>query len=75
MARSVTISSKGQVTLPKSLRERHHLMQGEVALVLDSPDGILIRHGRPTLRGMLKGRLDSTSFEKDLAKLRREWAL
>jgi AbrB family looped-hinge helix DNA binding protein len=75
MARSVTITSKGQVTLPKSLRERHHLVEGEVALVLDSADGILIRHGRATLRGTLKGRLDVVSFEKDLAKLRREWVL
>jgi AbrB family looped-hinge helix DNA binding protein len=75
MAHPVTISSKGQVTLPKSLRERHHLVEGEVALVLDSSEGILIRHGRPSLRGMLKGRLDPASFEKDLAKLRREWTL
>jgi AbrB family looped-hinge helix DNA binding protein len=75
MAHSVTISSKGRVTLPKSLRERHHLVEGEVALVLDSSEGILIRHGRPSLRGMLQGRLDRVSFEKDLARLRREWIL
>jgi len=75
MAHTVTISSKGQVTLPKALRDRHHLVEGEVALVLDSSEGILIRHGRPSLRGMLKGRLDSASFEKGLAKLRREWML
>ena len=75
MARSVTISSKGQVTLPKALRERHHLVEGEVALVLDSPDGILIRHGRSSLRGMLKGRLDFSSFYEGLAHLRKEWIL
>jgi AbrB family looped-hinge helix DNA binding protein len=73
MARSITISSKGRVTLPKELRGRHHLAGGEIALVLDSPEGILIRHGRATLRGLLKGRLDPDSFQKDLAQLREEW--
>jgi AbrB family looped-hinge helix DNA binding protein len=75
MAHSVTISSKGQVTLPKTLRERHHLIEGEIALVLDSPEGILIRHGRSSLRGMLKGRLDTASLGKGLAELRKEWSL
>lgn len=75
MAHSVTISSKGQVTLPKELRDRHHLAEGELALVLDSPEGILIRHGRSTLRGFLKGKLDSKKLEKDLIRLRAEWKL
>jgi len=75
MAHSITVSSKGQITLPKELRDKHHLVEGEVALVLDSPEGILIRHGRPTLRGILKGRLDMDSFRKDLTKLRAEWTL
>ncbi len=44
-------------------------------MVLDSSEEILDRHGGPTLRGMLTGRLDSASFEKDLAKLRREVVL
>jgi bifunctional DNA-binding transcriptional regulator/antitoxin component of YhaV-PrlF toxin-antitoxin module len=73
MAHAVIIRSKGRVTLPKSLRERHHLVEGDVALTLDSSEGILIRHGRPTLRGMLRGRLEVATLEKDLAKLRRYW--
>lgn len=75
MAHSVTISSKGQVTLPKELRNRHHLREGETALILDLPEGVLIRHGRSSLRGVLKGGFDMKSFEDEVRKLRREWTL
>ena len=73
MASSSTISSKGQITLPKTLRDRHHLKEGEVVLILDSEEGIVIRHGRSTLRGMLRGRVDVEGLENDLKKLRKEW--
>jgi AbrB family looped-hinge helix DNA binding protein len=75
MAHSSTVSSKGQITLPKPLRDRHHLRAGELVLILDSDDGIVIRHGRPSLRGMLKGEINGDEFEKDLRKLRKEWTL
>ena len=75
MAHSATVSSKGQITLPKSLRDKHHLSQGEIALVLDVPEGILIRHGRRSLNGILRGELDVEGMEKDIRAFRREWRL
>ena len=75
MADSSTVSSKGQITLPKSLRDRHHLREGESVLIIDSEEGIVIRHGRFTLRGMLRGEIDVERFERDLRKLRKEWIL
>ena len=75
MAKVATISSKGQITLPKRLREKYHLKEGEEALMLDAGDGILLKHGRTNLRGILKGKIDSKGFEEDLRKLRREWSL
>lgn len=75
MAKSATISSKGQITLPKVLREKYHLTEGETATVLDAGEGILIKHGRASLRGLLKGKIDTKGFEEDLRKLREEWTL
>ncbi len=75
MAKAATISSKGQITLPKELREKYHLKEGETAVVLDAGEGILIKHGRSSLRGLLKGKIDSKGFEADLRKLRKEWSL
>jgi AbrB family looped-hinge helix DNA binding protein len=75
MATAVTVSSKGQITLPKELRERHHLLEGEIVIILDSPGGILIRHARTSLRGSLRGKLGGEKFEKELRHLRKEWSL
>ncbi len=75
MAKSATVSSKGQITLPKDLREKYHLKEGETVAILDGSEGILIKHGRASLRGLLKGRIDSKGFEADLRKLRKEWSL
>lgn len=73
MATSVTISSKGQITLPKELRERHHLREGEEALVVDTEAGILIRpRPRNSLYGLLKGRIESENLEGSIRRLRRE---
>ena len=75
MVKRVTISSKGQITLPKDLRIKYHLNQGESVLVLDSGEGIVIRHGRENLRGILKGKIDTKGFEDDIKILREEWKL
>lgn len=74
MASSVTISSKGQITLPKELREKHHLREGDEALVVDTEAGILIRP-RPHRRlyGLLKGKIDANEFERAIRDLRKEW--
>jgi len=37
------LSSKGQVILPKSVRESHHWVPGTEFMVVDTPDGILLR--------------------------------
>jgi AbrB family looped-hinge helix DNA binding protein len=73
MVRSGIINSKGQITLPKELRDRHHLHEGEVVVFLDSIDGILLKHGKTRPRGALKGKLDLRNFESELARLRKEW--
>ena len=72
MGKKVTISSKGQITLPKDLRDKYHMSYGESVIVADSGKGIIIRHGNGTLRGMLKGNLDTEGFEKDIEGLRKE---
>ncbi|MCL5882247.1 MAG: AbrB/MazE/SpoVT family DNA-binding domain-containing protein [Candidatus Thermoplasmatota archaeon] len=75
MVKKIIISSKGQITLPKDLRDKYHLSCGESVIVSDSGDGIIIRHSKGTLRGMLKGKVDTEGFEKDVRGLREEWKL
>jgi len=72
---TVTISSKGQITLPKEFREHYHILEGEQAIVLPTEDGILIKHTNTSLRGALAGKIDLKGFENDIKKLRKEWSL
>lgn len=37
------LSSKGQIILPKAVRESHHWVPGTEFMVEDTPDGILLR--------------------------------
>ena len=75
MVKKVKISSKGQITLPKDLRDKYHLNCGETVILSDSGEGIIIRHGNGTLRGILKGKVDTKGFEKDIKILKEEWEL
>lgn len=72
---SATVSSKGQITLPKEYREGYHLLEGEEVLILPTEDGILIKHKKTPLRGMLAGKIDLKGFERDIKALRKEWVL
>jgi AbrB family looped-hinge helix DNA binding protein len=70
------IGPKGQVTVPKTLREKYHLKEGEDVVILPGEDGLLLKHAtRSPLRGRLKGRLDTRGIEDDIKELRKQWRL
>jgi AbrB family looped-hinge helix DNA binding protein len=73
MAHTSTVSEKGQITLPKALRDKHHRTAGEVVLILDSENGIVVRHREPGPRGLLKDEMDGDALEADVRELRKEW--
>lgn len=75
MVKKVTISSKGQITLPKDLRDKYHMSCGERVIVYDSGKGIIIRHEKVILHGILKGKVDTEGLEKYIKDLRKEWKL
>ena len=43
MATRIKVSSKGQVVLPKEVRERHRIRAGEELEVVDRPNEIVLR--------------------------------
>ncbi len=73
--KAVKISSKGQITLPKELRERYRLREGDEVLILPAEEGILIKRRKASLRGFLSGKLDIEGFKEELKRLRREWRI
>jgi AbrB family looped-hinge helix DNA binding protein len=71
----VRISTKGQVTIPKELREEFNLHPEDDVLLVPIEDGILLKRPKTSLRGFLKGKFDIESLEKDIRELRKEWTL
>ncbi|MFQ6063034.1 MAG: AbrB/MazE/SpoVT family DNA-binding domain-containing protein [Methanosarcinales archaeon] len=69
------IGPKGQIILPKEIREKYQLLVGDDVLILPTEEGVLIRHKKAPLRGFLAGKIDIEGFEKDLKELRKEWSL
>lgn len=50
VAGKVTLSTKGQVVIPKEIREAHGWEEGEVLEVVDSPAGVTFRTASPFKR-------------------------
>jgi AbrB family looped-hinge helix DNA binding protein len=63
MSKSTRITEKGQVTIPKQLREKYGLQPGDEVVWMDTDDGIVVKkRTRTTGRGMLLP--DDTPEEK-----------
>jgi AbrB family looped-hinge helix DNA binding protein len=70
-----TVGPKGQVTIPKELREKYHLLEGEDVMVLASAEGVLIKHPPTSLRGRLKGKINIQDLEEEIKQIRKQWRL
>ena len=73
----VKISKKGQITIPKELREKSNFNEDlEIILILTS-EGILMKsksHGLRALRGLMK-EIDFKEAEEIIKKERKKWRL
>jgi len=65
----VTVTKKGQATIPKKMRERHGI--GKKALVQDTDEGVLVRPlptpqmERGSLRALFKGKSSKEIIEEN----------
>lgn len=48
------LSSEGQVTIPKALRDAHHWLAGQELIVVNMGDGILLKPKKPFPETTLK---------------------
>jgi AbrB family looped-hinge helix DNA binding protein len=69
------VGPKGRITIPKKLREKYHLHQGEEVILVTQQDGVLLKHAPSALRGRLRGKLELDDMETEVSKLREEWTL
>lgn len=69
-----TLTSKGQITLPKSVRHRLQLAVGDRVEFVDTPEGFLIRAATADIRelkGILPPRPQPVTIEKMNAAIAR----
>jgi antitoxin PrlF len=73
-----TITSKGQLTLPKDLRKRFHLEEGEKVVLIPLEEGIMLKHQLNPLRelrGILRREIDVQKASRFITEARKEWRL
>ena len=73
MVEKVRVGARGQIVIPKKIRERHNIRLGVVLEVTETEGGILLKPYNPVieLRGLAKGVFgDPVKYQK---RLRREW--
>ncbi len=78
MSYESTVTSKGQITIPKDLRKKYELRRGEKVVLIPSGDGIVLKHRVNDLRrirGVLREEVDIEKASRFIKKLRKEWRL
>jgi AbrB family looped-hinge helix DNA binding protein len=72
-----TLSSKGQVIIPKAVRDNQHWSAGTVFMITDSPEGLHLR-AQPlfaptqhqTMAGSLRSALGKSAISSDVERLK-----
>jgi AbrB family looped-hinge helix DNA binding protein len=67
------VGPEGQITIPKALRDRYHLLEGEEVVLVAREEGVPMKHRPSSLRGRLRGKLGTADLERDVEKTREEW--
>ncbi|MPY74583.1 MAG: AbrB family transcriptional regulator [Alphaproteobacteria bacterium] len=70
---TTTVSTKGQVILPKAIREQRHWSAGTELVVEDTPDGVLLKARpafAPTRPKDVFGSLSYKGSAKSMAEMR-----
>ena len=73
-----TITKKGQITIPRKLRDELNLKPGKKVFFVKSEDGILIKpvvENVRSLRGILNTDVTSDKIQNEITNIRKEWSL
>ena len=73
-----TITKKGQITIPRKLRDELNLKPGKKVFFVKSEDGVLIKpvvENVRSLRGILNTDVTSDEIKDEITSIRKEWSL
>ncbi|MGA8856534.1 MAG: AbrB/MazE/SpoVT family DNA-binding domain-containing protein [Candidatus Bathyarchaeia archaeon] len=69
---TVTVTRKGQTTIPKELREKYEMSQGTKLQVVDTGIGVLFRKARSTVDLIGSSKRSFDEMKRRLDEIRRE---
>jgi len=75
MKKTVVVTRKGQITIPVEFREKYGIKVGDVILVEETSDGILLRPipRFEELAGVDQGKYNVKKLKEFLDKVREDW--
>jgi AbrB family looped-hinge helix DNA binding protein len=69
------ITSKGQITIPKSIRELLHLLKGDEVLLVPTEKGVILKRETASLRGIWTGELTEKEIDESIKEIRSKWRI
>jgi len=69
------ITSKGQVTIPKAIRDLLHLLKGDEVVLLPTEKGVILKRETASLRGIWKGKLTKKEIDEGIKEIRSKWRI
>ncbi len=69
---TVTVTRKGQTTIPKDLREKYDMFRGAKLQVIDTGDGVMFRKAQSTIDLIGSSKKTFHEMRRRLDEIRRE---
>jgi AbrB family looped-hinge helix DNA binding protein len=69
------MTSKGQITIPKSIRELLHLRKGDEVVLVPTEKGVILKRETASLRGIWKDELTEKEINDGIKEIRSKWRI
>lgn len=69
------ITSKGQITIPKAIRDLLHLLKGDEVVLVPTESGVILKRETASLRGIWKGKLTKKEIDEGIEEIRAKWRI
>ncbi len=69
------ITSKGQITIPKAIRDLLHLLKGDEVVLQPTESGVILKRETASLRGIWKGKLTKKEIDEGIKEIRSKWRI
>ena len=67
------MTSKGQITIPKSIRDLLHLLKGDEVVLVLTEKGVILKRETASLSGIWKDELTEKEINDGIKEIRSKW--